>query len=318
MACDDLLQSGGSERRWSTPMMQPKRIDLASSSLDRFCCLIGFVAWLFASPALAEEMGLLLIDSHKIQDESRGYSEPSGLSSSSMAGLFWSISDAEAKLHLLETDGSIHSSLRLPEALGYDLEGVAARPDGSLLLLQERDWNLVVVQPNGTRQATRYPLRQMRGFSSLAGVLNGNPKNKGPEGLTVDPETGVVFVAIEAQPRLLLEISSDLSEIRAATELKSEMGFQSPEAKDEDLDVSGLAWSQEMKTLWILSDTGRRVFVFDPSQNRARPLKLSYEVDGKTKTVKNAEGIALDEKNDRLFILNDNGKKSRLFVFRTN
>ncbi|MEM7321088.1 MAG: SdiA-regulated domain-containing protein, partial [Pseudomonadota bacterium] len=143
-----------------------------------------------------------------------------------------------------------------------------------------------------------------------------NPPNKGLEGITVDPLSGTIFVVVEGRPRLLISISPDLSKILDATLLSRELGFTSPHADDEDLDVSGLAWSAETSDLWIVSDTGRRGFIFDPAQRTTKAFDLAYARDGETKTIKNAEGIALDEAGERLFILTDDGKKSRLFVFR--
>ncbi|WP_425045325.1 SdiA-regulated domain-containing protein [Primorskyibacter sp. S87] len=268
---------------------------------------------LWVNGALAAD--LLMIDRFKIRDEAAGYSEPSGLSMSSINGHLWSVSDAEAKLHLMTVGGDLVNAFRLPEGTGTDLEGVTARPDGAVLMLMEQDWSVSVLYPEDPPRIERLPLSAMRGFAEISPLLEGNPDNKGPEGIATDPETGAVYVSIEGQPRLLLTLSPGLDEILDALELKSDLGFVSPHANDEELDVSGLAWSASSGLLWMLSDTGRRIFVFDPRENTVATIELEYEKDGKTKSIRNAEGIALDEEAGRLFVLTDDGKKSRLFVF---
>jgi uncharacterized protein YjiK len=122
-------------------------------------------------------------------------------------------------------------------------------------------------------------------------------------------------MAVERQPGLVLAISPELDEIRKAIALKAQVGFVSPHADDEDLDDSGLAWSRRTRTLWLVSDTGRRIFLLDPKPDHARAIDLTYRHKDETKTIKNAEGIALDEGNDRLYVLTDDGKDSRMFVF---
>ncbi len=276
---------------------------------------IGMICSFIACPGVVRGQELNLVDSFKIRNEDKGFSEPSGLSRSSNDGRFWSVSDADARLHLLEADGTIVNAFHLPKVSGTDLEGVASRPDGSVVLVQEKAWTLVVVEPGEPPTVERFALREMSGFASVAPLLEGNPANKGPEGITTDPVTGSVFVVIEGQPRLLLEISEDLTEILNATMMTSEMGFVAPHADDEKLDLSGLAWSQSSGSLWILSDTGRRIFVFDLKTRSVDPIDLVYEHKGKKKTIRNAEGIALDEAKGLLFVLTDDGKKSRLFVF---
>ncbi len=277
--------------------------------------LIAAILLPWSSRADAKDAGLVLIDKFKVADKSKGFSEPSGLSLSNVEGYFWSVSDAEPKLHLLGIDGTLGNALRLPSLAGSDLEGIAARNDGSVLALLETDRAIVVVHPTDPVQMTAVLLDSLKGYSAAADMLVGNPLNKGPEGITVDPETGRVFVAIEGQPRLLLVLAPDLTEIEKVTPLDRKSGFKSDRAKDDELDVSGLAWSASSNRLWVLSDRGRRIFVYDPATKATDAIDLTYREGDKIKDVKHPEGIALDEENGRLYILTDDAKKSRLYVF---
>ncbi len=274
---------------------------------------VAFLAWI--ELAQAESPGLTLIDSFKVADKSEGFSEPSGLSLSNAEGFLWSVSDAEPKLHLLGIDGKLGNSLKLPSLAGSDLEGVASRKDGSVLVLQETDRSILVVHPTDPIQVTTVPLASLKGYSEAAEMLVGNPLKKGTEGITVDPYTGRVFVVIEGQPRLLLILSPELTEIEETILLDRESGFISNRVDDDELDVSGLAWSVSSGVLWILSDKGRQIFLYDPETRTAGTIELTYLKDGDHKVVKNPEGIALDEPNGLLYILTDDAKKSRLYVF---
>ena len=94
-----------------------------------------------------------------------------------------------------------------------------------------------------------------------------------------------------------------------------ESGFISDRVNDDELDVSGLAWSASSGVLWILSDKGRQIFLYNPEKRTAETIELTYMKDGDRKVVKHPEGIALDEPNGLLYILTDVAEKSRLYVF---
>ncbi|WP_210092998.1 SdiA-regulated domain-containing protein [Ruegeria sp. HKCCSP346] len=287
----------------------PKLGELASFA----SATVAFLAWI--ELAHAESPGLTLIDSFKVADKSEGFSEPSGLSLSNAEGFLWSVSDAEPKLHLLGIDGALGNSFKLPSLAGSDLEGVASRKDGSVLVLQETDRSILVVHPTDPIQLTTIPLTSLKGYSDAAELLVGNPLNKGPEGIAVDPESGRVFIGIEGQPRLLMVVSPELDEIIEMIPLALDAGFISERVDNDELDLSGLAWSPSSRSLWILSDKGRQIFVYNPESKSIKSISLTFTEDGKQKEVKHPEGIALDETKGLLYILTDDAKKSRLYVF---
>ncbi|WP_209834427.1 SdiA-regulated domain-containing protein [Ruegeria sp. HKCCE3926] len=287
----------------------PKLGELASFA----SATVAFLAWI--ELAHAESPGLTLIDSFKVADKSEGFSEPSGLSLSNAEGFLWSVSDAEPKLHLLGIDGALGNSFKLPSLAGSDLEGVASRKDGSVLVLQETDRSILVVHPTDPIQLTTIPLTSLKGYSDAAELLVGNPLNKGPEGIAVDPESGRVFIGIEGQPRLLMVVSPELDEIIEMIPLARDAGFISERVDNDELDLSGLAWSPSSRSLWIVSDKGRQIFVYNPESKSIKSISLTFTEDGKQKEVKHPEGIALDETKGLLYILTDDAKKSRLYVF---
>ncbi len=305
--------------------MTENRVFSSKAEISRcFCKLrrLAFAASLVAAAflpwtdfAYAESAGLVLVDKFKVADKSEGFSEPSGLAMSNAEGFLWSVSDAEPKLHLLGVDGVLGNSFKLPALVGSDLEGVASRKDGTVLVLQETDRSILVVHPTDPIQLTTIPLTSLKGYSDAAELLVGNPLNKGPEGIAVDPESGRVFIGIEGQPRLLMVVSPALDEIVEIIPLARDAGFISERVDDDELDLSGLAWSPSSRSLWIVSDKGRQIFVYNPESKAVKSISLTFTEDGKQKEVKHPEGIALDETRGLLYILTDDAKKSRLYVF---
>lgn len=266
----------------------------------------------FSAPAKSEKLVLRFVSSDKIADRSQGFTEVSGLSLSENGG-FWAVSDNTARLFRLDEVGKIQKTESLHAEPG--LEGVTFDlATGRILTVREDTSEILDVAPDG--RTTRHPILAMEGAGSLAEIFAERDTNDGLEGITIDPETGTVFVVKERRPRLLIEVSPDLSQVRRIVPLTAPAGFVSDRAQDDRLDVSGLAWDRQRQGLWITSDTGQALYFFCFATMQARGWPLMREAGGKTRRVENAEGVALSLDGQTIFIVTDDGKDSRLLTYR--
>ena len=266
----------------------------------------------FSAPAKSEKLVLRFVSSDKIADRSQDFTEVSGLSLSENGG-FWAVSDDTARLFRLDEAGKVQKKETLHavpglEGVTFDLAG------GRILTVREDTSEILDVAPDG--RITRHPILAMQGAGSLAEHFTESDSNDGLEGITIDPETGSVFVVKERRPRLLIEVAPDLSQVRRIVPLTGSAGFVSDRAEDDRLDVSGLAWDGQRQGLWITSDTGQALYFFCFATMQARGWALMREARGKSRRVENAEGVALSLDGQTIFIVTDDGKDSRLLTYR--
>ena len=171
------------------------------------------------------------------------------------------------------------------------------------------------LDPDDPGQATLHLLSEMPGFDAFLSISDGDPKRLSPEGLAVDRKSGAVLVANERDPRVLIEVAPGLDRIVDVTLLSEELGFVCRNASDAELDISGLAHDAGRDGLWITSDTGKCVFFWDGSARPARHFDLAWLDGGAIRTVDNAEGVALGPDGGSLYVVTDDGKESRLFMY---
>ena len=82
----------------------------------------------------------------------------------------------------------------------------------------------------------------------------------------------------------------------------------------DDLDFSGLCYDQRRDYFWIISDQGKRWFLYDWNSNQViQSAKLSYQKKGKDREIKKAEGVAIAPHTQRLYIVSD--EEVKLYVF---
>ena len=266
----------------------------------------------FAEPLLP--FGLEPLSSMQIADKKAGFTEPSGLVATPSSEGFWSVSDGTGALFRLTGSGEVVDRVDLGKHTG-GLEGVAWDADRTrLLMVREDSAEILVIHPGEPTGLQRFALEGMEGFRAVATLFRADDNN-GLEGITVVPETGTVIVVKENKPRLLLELTSDLTTIRGALLLSPEMGFETPEVADAELDVSGITYDEGRKMLWIASDTGRAVFLLDPQKKTADGFPLTWSEDGQIRRLKNAEGVALSADGQHLFVVTDDGHSSRLVEY---
>ena len=244
-----------------------------------------------------------------------GFREPSALAADPGTGEFWSLSDDGPRLFKLDARGATtiepiaFDGLNDPEGIAFD------SGSGRLLALSEADATIFVVSLEAPETMTHHAILDMVNVDLLLSALDGKPDRLSPEGIAFDPAEGSIYVVNERRPRVLIKIAPDLRTILSVEALTAEQGYRSGATSDHHLDVSGLAHDPFRRALWIASDTGECIFFKKFPNDTAVRVDLVWKEDGETRQVQNAEGVALDALGDQLFVVSDDGKNSRLFVY---
>ncbi len=260
---------------------------------------------------------LTYLDSFNIKNKAEGLREPSGLVLSHKKNALWTISDDTNKIFKISLSGKLKKGQSFTLA-DKELEGITLIQDGKFLLVVKESTNELIKINTDTREISdRKCLSDMQGYDSIAVCFSNELTNKGLEGCTWNQHTQTLFVLKEANPGLLIEISSDLQRIISHCVLQDKNGFSAEDIKSEEIDFSDLCYDQSQKLFWIISDKARRLFLYDLAENKVlQSSKLVYRKKDKDKTIKKAEGIAVDPDKKRLYIVSD--ETARLYVFNVN
>jgi uncharacterized protein YjiK len=263
--------------------------------------------------AQVSDLILSEIDTIRIADASRDFTEPSGLTLATDGQHYWAVSDDTGTLFLLTERGKLKPSRSLP--IGVDgLEGLALDADANRLLAVREDTSQVVSIDLSDGTVALHPLADMSGFAQVAAVFGPLRTNNGLEGITYNSDSNEVLLVKESQPRLLLRLSADLSTVLGAAELTAEDGFACAGTDDASLDVSDILYDPARKVAWLLSDTGACLQIADPVTGKVIGRPQSNDVDTPLRLPMNPEGLALNATGTELRIVTDNGKDSRLII----
>lgn len=202
--------------------------------------------------------------------------EPSGLTLSSDGEYLWTVSDEVSRFYKITKKGELIDSV---EVSGFDLEGIDILDNDNFLIITERDRG--VLQYSSDFQLKKRVLLHVS-----------EEENSGIEGIVHNPKNGNTFILNEKKPGLLIEVNDQFHIIK-----RKELNF----AKD----YSGLELDTSKNQLWIISDENQAIFKCDLEGN---PID-SYKVD-----IPQIEGIAIDFKNNLIYIVSDNTEN--LYVFR--
>ncbi len=256
-------------------------------------------------PDLALE--LEFVTSHKLSRK-RGLNEPSGLSVARDGRSLWTVSDDTRRIFRISLDGEILEAGPKIEARGF--EGIAAHPGRDLLLAVQEEANRILeLDADSGRCLRSVELADLEGFEALAPSFGGDA-NDGLEGIAFVAGGSRLFVLKELDPVLLIELDPGLERIMGHRCLGPECGFGS--ASEPALDGSGLAPDASPGHLWICSDRGRRVFLFDLHLDRIVASVSLPDADGRP--VEKPEGVAYVAATGRLYAVSD--KTARLYVYR--
>ncbi|MDJ0943693.1 MAG: SdiA-regulated domain-containing protein [Kiloniellales bacterium] len=243
-----------------------------------------------------------------------GVTQPSGLALAGDCGGLWTISDKKNEIFKLDLEGEVIDDESF-EGPVEELEGIALDHSGGFLLVVDEDSNEIVKFALADQAvADRRRLDQMAGFDQVAAAFAQGDPNKGLEGIAWNGDTGTVFVLKEGEPGLLLEISADLRTIRSHRTLDGQNGFRDPGLDDDEIDFSGIFYDQSRRAFWIVSDKAQRLFLYDWAGNAVvQSATLGYGREGKYREIEKAEGVAVDPKSKRLYVVSDD--EERLYVF---
>ena len=267
------------------------------------------------STSLMGPFRLELISRHKIRDPGLGLNEPSGLSLNADGTALYTVSDDTKAIYCMDLEGrvSLRESLFVSVS---DLEGLALSSDGQQLFAVQEDSNTVIsVDLASGRELQHRPLAEMANYASVAMHFPSEPDNKGLEGITVNSTNQHVFVVKEGRPGLLIELDAECSTILSSRLLTTANGFSHPKLGPRRLDFSGLSYDSQRDTLWIASDKGQCLFHYDWNRDQVlQRLDLRLNDGGKPKRVRKAEGIAVDSKRGRVYVVSD--RDAELYVFQ--
>ena len=202
--------------------------------------------------------------------------EPSGLALSYDRKHFWSVGDSDSKVYKLDLNGNVIKSFVIN---GEDLEGITVIDSTHLAVILERTREVVIVDTSG-KEVKRKQF-------DLKGRLN-----EGLEGICFDVSTKEFYFLNEKTPGLLIKTDSSFNEI-----FRKELKL----AKD----YSDIFFSQADNTLWILSDESAKII----HTNLEGKKITEYHIK-----VKQPEGLVVDYKNKKVFIVSD--KKEELYEFK--
>ena len=155
----------------------------------------------------------------------------------------------------------------------------------------------------------------MSNYDTIADYFPDPPDNNGLEGITVNTSNDHVFVVKEQRPGLLIELDPSLTTILSARVLQASQGFIHPELKAEKLDFSGLSYDSRNDNLWIASDKGQCLFLYDWTRDTVlQRLDLSFSTGDKQTKIRKPEGVALDPHRNRMYVVSD--RDADLYVFK--
>lgn len=255
---------------------------------------------------------LTYLNNFKIGHTAEGLHEPSGLVLSHGKKALWVVSDDTPKIFKMGLDGDLKKS-KCFNISEKGLEGIAIDPTGKFLLAVKEE-NNAILKINLAKQAIaqQQRLQDMAGYQAIAPYFTSATANKGLEGITWNSTTNSIFVLKEGSPGLLLEVSPDLTTLRASRCLNADNGFLHPEG--DELDFSDLCYDESRDRFWIISDQGQRLFLYDWHSNSVlQSARLAYGKQGQYQEIEQAEGIAINPETHRLYIVSD--AKARLYVF---
>lgn len=279
-----------------------------------FCMALAFLAvWPHLASAQSEDVLLGQVDTVRIADKTRDFTEPSGIALASDGRHYWVVSDNADVVFLMTEKGKLKPSQSL--RVGVDgLEGITGDESANRLLTVRENTSTVVQISLDDGAVSMFPLADMAGFSEIAKAFGPLRTNNGLEGITFNADRGEVLLVKESQPRLLLRLSADLTTILGAVEMTAEGGFSCPGTDDARLDASDILYDRERKVLWVLSDTGACILIADAVTGNVIGRPQGRSTGKPLKLLKNPEGVALSADGSTLRVVTDNGKDSRLMI----
>ena len=210
--------------------------------------------------------------------------QTSGLSWSPLSNTLFTVTGRIPKLVELSLMGEI---LREVELRGFsDLEGVEVLSDGRIAVIDERRGQMTIFRLS--------PDTTFIDGATLDSISLGhqNAGNKGFEGVAWDARNQRMLLAKELSPFGLFSLpfpeldKGDSITPQALLELPSDQVFMR--------DFSSLAVDQRSGNVLVLSDESRMLLELDAQGNPVSFISLAMGFNGLTRSIKQAEGVAMD------------------------
>lgn len=237
---------------------------------------------------------LKLLESHVLEIE-----DPSGLGVDHTGKYLWTVSDMRGgSIYKITKKGEIIDKL---EVNGDDMEGISQHPHSRILYVAEEKMRTIV----------QYDTlgNKIRSDSVAVDVRR---RNRGLEGITINPVNNHVFVVNKMTPRVLIEL--DLSKEKEKQQVRFTPvhfgGIEDNRGDSDDdsrgLSLAGLHFDGEDEVLWVVSDRAQAVFVLDML---GRPL-AAYDA-----AEDDLEAIAVIREENRIYLVSDTHHTLHVFEF---
>ncbi|HSP89087.1 MAG TPA: SdiA-regulated domain-containing protein [Ignavibacteriaceae bacterium] len=189
-------------------------------------------------------------------------------------GKLWIVSDRKNTIYQTDLEGNEISTIKMKIA---DMEGITF-VDNSLAIVKEVPREIILIDLEGNE------------ISRTSLQIDGS-KNSGLEGITYNPVNEHFYILNEKDPVLLIETDKNLKEI-------------SRKKINNVKDLSGISYSRKENCLWLLSDEDRKII----KASLQGEFIAEYKID-----VNQAEGIAIDDENNLIYVVSD--KEEKLYIF---
>ena len=205
--------------------------------------------------------------------------EPSDLCFGSSTDILYTVSDNTAQVSKMTTSGKVLETLKYN---GSDLEGIAYVNNQFIYVAEERLRSIEQLDLQGN-QIAHYNV-----------PIEKNDENSGLEGITFNSVNKCFYILNETNPGLLIVTDEQLNVLK---EIKLKFAD----------DYSGVCIDELSQELWIVSDLSASV---------SRCTLAGELIDQFLIPVSNPEGIAVDTKHHKMYIVSD--REARLYQFTIN
>jgi len=210
--------------------------------------------------------------------------------SENLSGITWdpvskkllAVSNQPAQLFQLDLHGHVLHAIMLPDKL--DTESVSFLDSNNFLIAEERKRQITIIELSIDKES------YITLDSQLIFNLGGKP-NSGIEGIAFSQKNNVLFIANEKHPACIYKIEGVIQ--RGSKALQIEKIYSSIN------DISGLAWSENLQRLYVLSEEDKSVVEISSNGRILRASVLSDFV----KNIPQPEGIAIH--NERIYIVSE-------------
>lgn len=206
----------------------------------------------------------------------------SGITYSQDSKSYWAVINNPQVLLELDEDLRIIRQIKLHNF--EDTEAVASAGMGKLVIADERDQSIVIAPITTT--TTSLDKKQLKRLT----LNTHGGDNKGFEGITVDTQKSLIYVARERDPMMLLSIRGLLSDDQTL-EIDTHHSIYVEELYLDDL--SGLHFDEKSGNLLLLSDESKALAEITTEGKKISYMDLISGFHGLINNIPQAEGVTI-------------------------